>query len=391
MVRTNPTLRSLAVLAILLAVCCAGTAFMKARLSRPVVSERPMPTARVLWEMPAAGIRSISFSSSGRHISTVSDNCQVTTYDSTGTKRYETVVPGADRSVISPDGKCTMAYSHMNRANTQLTFLDANGRVHWQMNVAGAIWSADASKVGNETSFAVGTGSRYVYLVSIHGNSKRYRRWRAPGSVCSVSLCRHGGNVAYGTWQHSSVASTNLTGHRNWQLKADSASLHYVQSLSGTDRLFVRATPNRWNANGEVWLAESNGAVRNELPLCASEGTCALPSPDGNYICTGYTKSIRHSAKSTPERHVALYDSRGRKLWDKGSLLLQVTPVLVTRGGFVLLAGSKKAVLAVSPAGEVKQLCNLPAPVLSSVSTPDGLRALMTCADGKLRFLQVSL
>lgn len=348
-----------------------------------------MPTARLLWDMPASGVRSVGFSPSGRYISTVSRNSEVACYDSSGARRFLTVVPGADKAVISPEGDCTLAYSHMNRANTRLTFLDAKGRVHWQMDVSGAIWSADAGNRGDEACFAVGTGARYVYLISIHGSSKRYRRWRAPGVVCSVSLYPDCKGVSYGTWQRSSVSRSDLTGHKDWQLDAGSASLHYVQSLGGSDRLFVRSTPNRWDADGEAWLAESDGSVGNRLPLCASEQTRAMPSPDGHYICTGYTKSIRHSAKSTPEKHVALYDYEGRKLWDRGSLLFPTTPVLMTQGGFALLAGNKNSILAVNPAGEVKQVCKLPAAVDSSVPSRDGLRALLLCADGRIRFLQV--
>ena len=388
MVRTNPTLRSLAVLAILLAICCAGTAFMRANLSRPASNR--MPRARLLWEMPASSVKSISLSSSGRFVTAVRGDSQVACYDSSGTKRFAAFVLGATNAVTSPDGECTLAYSHMNRANTALTFLDKNGRVSWQMQVAGAIWSADAGNSLDEACFAIGTGARYVYLISIRGASKHYRRWRAPGAVCSVSLSPNCEMVTYGTWQKSSVTRSDLTGHKHWQLDVDNASLHHVQTLKGSGKLFVVSVANRWNGDGEAWLARPNGRVENGLPLYSSEKTLALPAPDGGYICTGYTKAIRHSEKSTPERHVALYNIRGKKLWDKGSLLMPTTPVLVMQSGIVLVAGSKNAILAVSPAGEVKQLCKLPSAVDKSIPSRDGLRALLFCADGRIRFLQVS-
>lgn len=389
MVRTNPTLRSLGVLALLLTVCCVGAAFMRAHLCRPAIAGGRIPAARLLWDMPASGFRSISFSPSGRYISTVSRSSEVACYDSSGTKLFLTVVPGADKAVTSPEGDCTVAYSHMNRAHTRLTFLDAKGRVHWQMDVSGSIWSADAANRGDEACFAVGTGSRHVYLIRIRGASKRYRRWRAPGVVCSVSLSADCRSLFYGTWQRSSVSRSDLAGHKEWQLDRDPAYLHYVESLNGSDRLFARSIANRQGNDGEVWLVESDGSVRNKLPLGASERTSAMPSPDGYYICTGYTKSIRHSAKTTQEKHVALYDLEGRKLWDKGSLMFPTTPVLVTKGGCVLLAGSKNSIMAVSPAGEVKQVCKLPSAVNGSVPSRDGLRALLLCADGRVRFLQV--
>lgn len=387
--RSNPTLRSLAVLAILLIVCCAGTAFMRAHLSKPPVTGGRMPTAHLQWELPASQVRSISFSPSGRYVCTVSKESEVVCYDSSGAKRFSTVVPGADKAAISAEGDCLLAYSGLSRANTRLSFLDANGRMHWQMDVSGAVWSADAGNCDDGACFAVGTGADYVYLITIKGSSKRYRRWRAPGVVSSVSLSPDCKSVSYGTWQRSSVSRSDAMGHKNWQLDVDSASLQYVQSLRGSDRLFVRSVPNRSGADEEGWLAESDGTVGTRLPLPASEKTCALPSPDGFYVCTGYTKSIRHSAKTTPEMHAALYDCEGTKLWDRGSLLLPTTPISVIRGGYVLLAG-KGAILAVSPAGEVKQICKLPSAVSSSVSTRDGLRTILLCEDGKMRFLQVS-
>lgn len=390
MFKTNPTLRSLAVLVTLLAVCCAGTAILHANLSRPVMASGRMPAAHVVWSIPAADVRSVSFSPSGRYLCTVSKTSQVACYDSTSARRFVTQVPGASKALVTPDGNCVLAYSHMNRANSRLVFLDRNGRIIWQMSVSGAVWSADAGNCEGQACFAVGTGAHYVYLITIDGSAKHYRRWRAPGAVSSVSLDTNCENVSLGTWQQSSVSRSDLAGHRDWELDADSASLHYMQSLSGSDRVFVRSMPNRWDMDGEAWLVDSDGSIAGRLQLSASEKTSALPSPDGSYICTGYIKSIRHSAKSTPEKHAALYDSEGTKLWDKGSLLFPTTPIMVTQGGFVLLAGSKNAVFAVDPAGEMKQICKIPAAVDSAVPSRDGLRALLLCADGKIRFLQVS-
>lgn len=388
MVRTNPTLRSLAVLAMLLAVCCAGTAYLRANLSRPVLPEGRMPTARLLWTKPAPYVHSMGFSSSGRYITAVSKGGRIQCYDSSGALLFDTIVPGTDRAVVSSDGSCTLAYAHMNRANTRLTFLDAGGRVQWQTNVPGAIWSVDAVGTRGEARFALGTGSRHVYLVSLKGASKRYRRWRAPGAVCSVSLSSDCEKVAYGTWQQSSVCRSDVAGHKDWELDADGARLHYVQALDSSDRLFIRAIPNRRDADGQAWLAEPDGTLGKELLLAASQRTSAMASPDGNYICTGYTKSIAHSGKSTPEKHAALYDHNGRRLWDKGSLLFPVVPIQVMEGGYVLVAGAKNAVLAISPSGEVRQTCQLPAAVTKSTTSRDGLRSLLLCADGKLRLLQ---
>lgn len=388
MVRTNPTLRSLAVLAALLVVCCAGTAFLRANLGRPVAPEGRMPGARVVWDKPAPHIRSVSFSASGHYVCTVSRGGLIDCYDSSGALRFSASVPGVDSAVVAPDGRCTMAYSQMNRANTRVTFIDQNGQVQWQMRLPGAIWCAEAGSRGDEACFAVGTGARHVYLIGIDRSSKRYRRWKTPGAVCSISMSSDCEKVIYGTWQRSSVSCSDATGHKHWQLEADPASLHHVRALGKSERLFLCATPNRWNGDGQAWLADEEGRLGIELPLLFGEKTKAMPSPDGSYICTGYTRSILHSGKSTPEKHAALYDRDGRKLWDKGSLLMPIAPLLVMPGGFVLASGAGNAILAVSPSGEVRQVCKTPSPVVGSFQSRDGLCALLLCDDGKMRMLR---
>lgn len=388
--RANPTLRSLAVLAILLAVLVGGVAIMRANVSRPVIVGGKMPTARVMWCTPASNVHHVSFSPSGRFICTVSSDNAVTCYSSAGIKRFSTVVPGADTAVVSSAGDCTLAYSALNRANRRLTFLDGAGRVVWQMSVAGAVWSADTTDWEDQANFVVGTGAGYIYSISIHGASKRYRRWRVPGAATSVAVDPTGSSVCSGTWQMAAVSKSDLTGHRDWQMSADPSCLHRVQTLADSDRLLLHSVPNRWGVDGEASLMESNGDVLSTFQLSASQRTRAMASPDGCFVLTGYVKAIRHSGKSVPEKHVALYDYAGRKLWDKGSLLFPTTPVLVTRGGFVLVAGSKNDILTISPAGVIKQACKLPAPVANAIASWDGSRALLFCGDGNIHFLRVS-
>jgi len=364
-------------------------AFMRANLRKPAMTAGRTPSARVLWEISASGMREVSFSPSGRFVCTVAGNSQISCYDLSGTRKFATVVSGADSAVVSGDGNCVLAYSRLNRLDTHLTFLDEHGKSLWQMKTSGAVWSADAADAEGEACFAVGTGARYVYLINIQGASRRYRRWRAPGAVCSVSFSRDGEELCYGTWQRSSVSRSDLAGHKEWELDVGSADLHHVQSLLYSDRMFVRATPNRSGAEGEGWFTDADGTPAGRLPLSAGSKTCVLPSPDGLYVCAGYTESIRHSAKTTPEKHVALYDCDGDRLWDKGSLLFPYTAISILQGGYVLVAG-KNGILAISPAGEAKQICKLPAGVMGAISSRDGLRAMLFCADGRLRFLQVS-
>lgn len=390
MFRTNPNLRSIAVLISIVAVCLVGAGFLRVYLCRPVPTGGKPPRVTLAWSIPTAGVRQIAFSSSGDCISTISKDGEVICYDSTGTKLYSTIVPGADRAIACSDGDYALAYSHKDPANTTLTFLDSAGRVRWTMDVSGAVWSADVGPCDSGACFIVGTGNRYVYAVTIGERSKRYRRWRAPGAVCSVSVDPESESVTYGVWQSSAICRTDLRGHRQWQTEADDASLHYLQPLGGSENMLVRSVPNRSASQAEAGLLETDGTLLSFCPIEASKSARALPSPDGVFVCVGYSKSIQHSDSSVPERHAALYDYTGRKLWDKGSMLMQITPILVARGGYVLADSGENTLFVINPSGELKQAGKLPAAMLSSTTSRDGSRALVTCADGRTYLLRIS-
>lgn len=389
MLRANPTLRSVAVLISLLAVCLIGAAILRVKLNRPVIMGGKMPVVRVRWSIPASGIRHVALSKFGNYICTISKDDEVACYDSTGRKLFTTVVAGADRAVISPDGRYILTYSYRNTANTGLAFLDATGDICWQMDVSGAVWSADAGLCKDGACFVVGTGNRQVYLLTVGHNTKRFRRWKVAGAACSVTLDTDNESVTCGTWQSSSVCRTNLEGRRDWEIEADPASLQYVQYLNDSDRLFRQAQPNNAGLDGEAALIEPDGTCLSSLPLGASRMMRALPSPDGMYVCVGYTKDIQHSGKSVTEKHAVLYDYSGRRIWDKGSILLQVTPLLVAKGGFVIISSGKKALLVINPSGEIKQACTLPAVILSSATSMDGSHAMITSSNGCIYCLSI--
>lgn len=349
-----------------------------------------MPITRIAWDIPAKENRHIAFSQSTGYICTVSKDGEVACYGSNGAKRFSTVVAGANRAAISPDGNYILAYSYRNPVNKSLTFLDSTGKIYWQMDVSGAVWSADAGLCNDRALFAVGTGSRHIYLLTVGDGIKRFRRWRTAGVVCSITLDKTAENIIYGTWQASSICRTDLEGHRDWEVEADPASLQYIQSMSDSDRLFLRTQPNNSGLDGEAKLIELDGTSLNSLPLAASIVKHTIPSPDGIYVCVSYTKTIQHSGKSVMEKHAVLYDYAGRQLWDKGSMLLQVTPILVAEGGYVLISSSSKALLVVNPMGEIKQACKLPAAMLSSAASKDGSQAMITCADGRIYYLSIN-
>lgn len=389
MFRTNPTLRCIAVLIALLAACLLGAAILRANLSRPIITRGKMPSIRIEWSIPAAKLRSVRFSSLGDYLCTVSKDGEVTCYGSSGSKSFATQIAGATDAVTAPDGSFTLVYAKRDRANTELLFLDSAGEVKWRMDVGGSVWSADAGCCDAGACFAVGTGDRRIYIVTIGDSTRRYRRFRTPGVVTSVALAASGKDVFCGTWQDSAVRRYSLTGRERASLDAESHELQYVQSLADSDRILVTSRANRSGGDGEAVLMESNGYELSRYALDASQSMRAIASPDGLFVCIGCNRAILHNGKPMPERHAILYDCNGRKLWDKGSVLLQMTPVLVARGGFVVAGDSRNTLYVVNPAGEIKKACKLPAAMLGSVASGSGCRALVRCVDGRFYCIAV--
>jgi len=383
MFRTKPTLRSIAVLVALLAACLLGAAVLRANLSRPLILGGKMPTAQLTWSIPAAGVENVGFSRSGDYLCTVSKDGEVSCYDASGRRCFTVTVPDATDVAIAPDGSFTLVYATRDKHNSRLVFVDSEGKLDWQMNVAGAIWSADANCTDDGACFAIGTESKYVYVVSLSRRSKRYRRWRAPGVVTSVALDQECEHVLSGTWQDSTIRSSSLTGREELRIDADPADMQFVQAMADSNRLFVRSRADGENANGEAVLLENNGYELSRYPLDASQAARAIPSPDGLFVCIGSLNAIQHSGKSVHERHAALYDFAGRRLWDKGSMLLQINPILVAQNGFVLVGDGKQGLYMITPVGEIKQVCKLPATMLDWVVPSSGSCALIRCADDK--------
>ena len=371
-------------------IIAAGSALIRSPAAPPVAAAEQMPRISIVRHFACENPRSMTFSADGRFLCVVMQDSTVNCYSSTGAKRYSTKVPGADSVVIASGGDYALAYARRNPSRRRLTFLDAKGNVHWKMDVAGAVWSADACRTEDGARFVIGTGERYVYVVNIGQKRKRYRRWRVPGAVVSLNIDREGEQITFGTWQRSCVGCASPAGNSIWQIEADPASLHYVRLLDSPERLLLRSIPNRSGADGEFRVLSARGERIWRGNIDCSQNTRVLASPDGRYVCLGYTKLIEHKGEFVREKHAALYDASGHRLWDKGSLFFEADPILTTSGGYVLVESGENALFVLGPTGDVKPSLKLPASVKRCVSSRDGRRALLYCSDGRLYILLIS-
>ena len=371
-------------------VACVVAALIDVSPTPAALATTQMPAVSLAWSMPIEEPTSIAFSPCGRFFCVVTDDGTLTCYTSQGDKVYSAQIPGNDTAVLAPDGRFAMAYSHRTPIGNRLTFIDSDGQRLWEVDVTGAIWSADVCSIEDGARFIVGTGERYLYVVDVTAKRKKYRRWRTPGAVVSVNIDPRGEQVTYGTWQRSALGRATVKGKTIWRTDADQASLQYVRLLDSPDRLFVRSLPNRSGADGVFAVLDASGGRIWEGKIECDSRTKVLPSPSGNYVCLGYDKRIKHKGKSVCEKHATLYDARGKRLWDKGSLFFQADPILVTSDGCVLVRGTDNVLYSLNPTGNIKPSVKLPASINRSTVSADASRVLLHCADGKLYMLDLS-
>ncbi|MHB9037442.1 MAG: WD40 repeat domain-containing protein [Armatimonadota bacterium] len=345
---------------------------------------------RVAWEAQVGVLKDLAFAPGGKYVAGVTADGVITAYTSRGIKCYSLDVPGADRIVLSPDGSFSMAFSQLDRSNATCTFIDSRGRVCWDLNIRGAVWSADSCCTKNGARFVVGTGEKRVYVIDIGAHGKRYKWWTAPGAVVSIAVHPGGESVFLGTWQESFVERRSIDGRCLWSADADRSVLPHVEMLNFSDVVSVRYSPNRRSADGAYELIGKQGQVAFRGTTDSSERTRVLFDPTGKYVCLGCAETIQHKGKSMVEKRTLLRDSSGKQLWEKGSAFFQTDPILVTARGEVLLRDGNNDLFIASSSGRLEPALKLPGKLVRCASSCDGSVSAINCSNGKLYVLKLS-
>lgn len=346
--------------------------------------------ANMAWEALLEDVRYLSFAPDASCFCAITGAGLINVYTSAGERKYAVQADGADRLVLAPGGKYAMAYSMQNQADRRLRICNSAGRVIWDVDASGAIWSVDACRIKGGARFVAGAGNKCVYVIDITRSRRSYKWWRAPGAVVSINLDPNGEEVVLGTWQKSRIMRCEIDGRPLWETDVDGPILSYVQLLDTRDRMFVRYLPNRRRSDGIFSLLDSDGSRLWQGSISSTEQTKVVPSPNGQYVCLGSTQTIQHKGKSMSEKHAALYGESGRKLWEKGSLFFQTDPLMVTSGGEVLLASDKNGLFIMRRNGDLQPLAKLDGQVDNSISSRDGSKLLLYCTGGKLCMLDIA-
>lgn len=375
--------------ALCLLVCTTGVVLLYRSSAPADIDEGSAPSLGVLWTAPVERVSYLTATPDGSFVGVVHPGGEIVCRGPSGSVRWRAVIPGSDALTLSPDGAYALVFTRLDPTARNVIILDSEGNTHWKLVVSGGVWSADACSTDAGARFVVGTGDRHVYVIDVGEKRKRYRRWRAPGAVVSLNIDPTGERVIYGSWQKSAVGRQAVDGKRLWVQDRTSSHLQFVEALHSGDRILVRSRPNAAVSDGELAMLDSSGTViwsESEDPKLSLSVVC---SPDGSYICTGYSREITHEGKSVREDHAVLRDAYGARLWDKGSLFFDPTPLMVTSDGYVVVCAGEKALFTISPGGDLQPAIRLPAAVKQALPTRDESRLVLECADGRLRMLAV--
>lgn len=354
------------------------------------VAEGRSPAIKIAWKTLASNAKSLGISSSGRYAYVTTMDGKAHIYHvSDSTCRVIKLPAGANKIVVSPDGKYILAYAYLNPSLSKLTFLNDAGDEIWSKEVSGAIWCADACSSDRNAKFIVGTGENYIYALDIGKTRRRYKRWRTPGAVTSLYVDPKGEFVTAGTWQSSAIIRYSISGRHLWEVDADSGSLQYLETLRDNSRVVVSSVPNRADVDGIFMVLDGKGNRQWQGQIDSSTKAKICSSPNGRWVCMSYEKRITHKGSSMREKHSMLYDSSGRMLWDKGSSFFQSEPILVTSSGYTLLCHEDNALFMIAPQGELIPSIKLPASIDQSIASRDGSHALLHCSDNRIYLLSV--
>lgn len=348
------------------------------------------PDVAASWSTPSAGLQSVAFDAGGQHLALVYRGGRIDCRSVSGAQQWSATIADATSAVLAPGASFLLAYSEFDPTRTSVTIVDVRGKALWKRNVAGAVWCADACLTADGVRFVVGTGERYVYVFDVGAHRRRYRRWRVPGVVVSVSIDPDGQRVCYGTWQRSTIGCATARGRNVWESKAESSSLQYLDRLQAPNTLLLRSMPNNPILDGEFALLSAKGRVRWSGKLDSSRSARVVVSPNGSFACVGYTKAISHKEEAEREQHAVLYDRSGKRIWDKGSLFFRAYPLLVTSSGYVLVQGTENELFWIGHSGEPDPSIKLGTRVRTTWMSRDGSRVLFLCSDGKLHMLAIT-
>lgn len=357
------------------------------------------PRWEVLWTKPAPRLQAMDLSLDGDTVVWSDREGSIRCLDARGRTRWRTQpFAHVNRVVATPSG-AVVAYSRLNPAQPTIHILSqADGSSDRAAHVLeGAVWNVAASP--NSAHVVVGTGQRYVYVLSLQ-NADRPTRWRTPGIPESLSIASGEPLALLGTWQEAGASAFALDGTVRWRHDEPDPTRVYTTHLSADGHTAVGVSarmPRESEARVQVWDANTG----RPLWTRSLDGfrPKALTTERGQFVAVTYVKRLSYRNGNTSERKLALFDRQGRRLWEKGGLFFSPELVaLAPNGARLTVTDGVNTLYTLDARGKIVSRLRLPvdpktgAPptIRESVATTSGAFLLIQRGDGQITLLKAT-
>ena len=344
-------------------------------------------TILIAWKAPVTEPICLAVSAGGKHSGIVDKKGGVRLYDQTGHLVWQKEVRGATDVLVARNGQSILVYSKLNPVFQDVYFFRRDGLRLWKHRVEGCVWSGAVSADGLHA--AVTTGEKYVYVYTPDPKRPRYNRWRLEGIGYQAIFAPDNQRVVVGTWQDSALACYDLKGTFQWRSRHPEGR-QYDLHISADSRGIVGVIPATiHDPHAELAYWDSGGKLCWKQPVDGFEAH-ALISPQSQYVAMSYASFLSERGDGIIERRVAVYQSNGKLLWEKGGLFFEPRLIALSpTGSTVIVSDGERSLYNIDRRGRILSKFTLPGIIRKALSSDDGHRILLYCGDGYLYLMHV--
>ena len=340
------------------------------------------------WKAPVNEPICLAMSAGGKYSGIVDKKGEVRLYDQNGHVVWAQEVEGATDVLVARNGQSILVYSKLNPVYQDVHFFRQDGQRLWKHKVDGCVWSGAVSADGLRA--AVTTGEKYIYVYTPDPRRPRYSRWRLEGIGYRAIFTPDNKRVLVGTWQDSALVCYDLNGEFQWRSR-HAEGRQYDLHVSADSRGIAGVIPATiHDPHAELAYWDSGGKLLWKHPIKGFDAH-ALISPQSQYVAVSYANFLSEKDDGIIERRVAVYQSSGKLLWEKGGLFFEPTLVaLSSTGSTVIVSDGERSLYNVDQQGKILSKLTLPGTIRKACSSDDGRRILLYCGDGYLYLMRVS-
>lgn len=344
-------------------------------------------TILIAWKAPVTEPVCLAVSAGGKHSGIVDKKGGVRLYDQTGHLVWRKEVRGATDVLVARNGQSILVYSKLNPVFQDVYFFRGDGLRLWKHRVEGCVWSGAVSADGLRA--AVTTGEKYVYVYTPDPKRPRYNRWKLEGIGYQAIFTPDNQRVVVGTWQDSALACYDLKGTFQWRSRHPEGR-QYDLHISADSRGIVGVIPATiHDPRAELAYWDSGGKLCWKQPVDGFEAH-ALISPQSQYVAMSYASFLSERGDGIIERRVAVYQSNGKLLWEKGGLFFEPRLIALSpTGSTVIVSDGERSLYNIDRRGRILSKFTLPGIIRKALSSDDGHRILLYCGDGYLYLMHV--